>query len=120
MNRLLVFIEIEAKKSKWPTKKNSFSNSANSQYFFTKLSWIGPLASRLECIYYPNTTMGFCQCLPFSWTTLTGKHSWHPIAMMGIVDTFGLGLIDFGILEKTSSKLICTQLYIIDGPHSIY
>ena len=31
--------------SKWPTKKSSFSSSANSQYFFTKISWIGPLVS---------------------------------------------------------------------------
>ena len=32
---------------------------------------------------------GFRQCLPFSWTTLRGKHCWHPIAVMGVVDTFG-------------------------------
>jgi hypothetical protein len=31
---------------------------------------------------------GFWQCLPFSWTTLRGKHCWHPIAVMGVVDTF--------------------------------
>ena len=31
---------------------------------------------------------GFRQCLPFSWTTLRGKHCRHPIAVMGIVDTF--------------------------------
>jgi hypothetical protein len=29
------------------------------------------------------------QCLPFSWTTLRGKHCRHPIAVMGVVDTFG-------------------------------
>ena len=47
----------EAKKnSKWPTqkiqngrlKKNSFSSSANSQYFFMKFSWIGPWVSRID------------------------------------------------------------------------
>ena len=32
---------------------------------------------------------GFRQCLPFSWTTLRGKHCRHPIAVMGVVDTFG-------------------------------
>ena len=32
---------------------------------------------------------GFRQCLPFSWTTLRGKHCQHPIAVMGVVDTFG-------------------------------
>ena len=30
------------KKLKWPTKKSSFSSSANSQYFSLKISWIGP------------------------------------------------------------------------------
>ena len=30
----------------------------------------------------------FWQCLPFSWTTLRGKHCRHPIAVMGVVDTF--------------------------------
>ena len=29
------------------------------------------------------------QCLPFSWTTLRGKHCQHPIAIMGVVDMFG-------------------------------
>ena len=32
---------------------------------------------------------GFRQCLPFSWTTLRGKHCRYPIAVMGVVDTFG-------------------------------
>ena len=32
---------------------------------------------------------GFRQCLPFSWTTLRDKHCRHPIAVMGVVDTFG-------------------------------
>ena len=31
---------------------------------------------------------GFQQCLPFSWTTLRGKHCQHPIAVMGVLDTF--------------------------------
>ena len=37
----------------------------------------------------PLRQWGFRQCLPFSW--LRGKHCWHPIAIMGVVDTFGLG-----------------------------
>ena len=32
---------------------------------------------------------GFGQCLPFNWTTLRGKHWWHPIAVMEVVVTFG-------------------------------
>ena len=37
----------------------------------------------------PLRQWGFRQCLPFSWTTLRGKHCWLPIAIMGVVDTFG-------------------------------
>ena len=37
----------------------------------------------------PLRQWGFRQCLPFSWTTLSGKHFQHPIAVMGVVDTFG-------------------------------
>ena len=33
----------------------------------------------------------FQQCLPFSWTTLRGKHCRQPIAVMGVVDTFRPG-----------------------------
>ena len=29
-------------------KKPSFSSSANSQYFFMKMSWIGPWVSRID------------------------------------------------------------------------
>ena len=29
-------------------KKNWFSSSTNSRYFFTKISWIGPLVSRID------------------------------------------------------------------------
>ena len=49
MNGLLVFIEMKQKKIFFLKKKNqngllkktSFSSSANSQYFFMKISWIG-------------------------------------------------------------------------------
>ena len=37
----------------------------------------------------PLRQWGFGQCLPFRWTTLGGKHYWHPIAVMGVVDMFG-------------------------------
>ena len=36
------------KKSKWLTRKSLFSSSANSQYFFAKISWIGPLVSKID------------------------------------------------------------------------
>ena len=35
---------------------------------------------------------GFRQCLPFSWTTLRGKHCRHSIAAMGVVNMFGPNL----------------------------
>jgi hypothetical protein len=41
----------------------------------------------------PLRQWGFRQCSPFSWTTLRGKHCRHPIAVMGVVDTFGPALI---------------------------
>ena len=40
----------------------------------------------------PLRQWGLRQCLPFSWATLRGKHYRHPIAIMGVVDTFGLSL----------------------------
>ena len=39
---------------------------------------------------------GFRQCLPFSWTTLRGKHCRHPIAVMGVVDTFRPRIVILG------------------------
>ena len=38
----------DSKNSKWPTQKNSFSSSANSQYFFMKFLWFGPWVSRID------------------------------------------------------------------------
>ena len=38
-----------------------------------------------ERIYKPIMAMGLSECLPFSWTTLRGKHYLHPIAIMGVV-----------------------------------
>ena len=42
------------------------------------------------------------QCLPFSWTTLRGKHCQHPIAIMGVVDTFLLG-----VYQSSKVNYIC-------------
>jgi hypothetical protein len=53
------------------------------------------LLDNLPCCFHsrnvsttPLRQWGFRQWLPFSWTTLRGKHCWHPIAVMGVVDTF--------------------------------
>ena len=37
----------------------------------------------------PLRQWGFWQCLPFSCSTLRGKHCRHPIAVMGVVDKLG-------------------------------
>ena len=52
-----------------------------------------PLWSKSHCPNVSATPLrqwGFWQCLPFSWTTLRGKHCRYPIAVMGVVDMFGL------------------------------
>ena len=50
------------------------------KYFFYQL-----IANK-EC---PNiSTTPLRQCLPFSWTTLRGKHCGHPIVVMAVVNTF--------------------------------
>ena len=49
MNGILVFIEMKPKKNQnGPLKKNSFSSSVNSQFFFMKISWIGPWVGRID------------------------------------------------------------------------
>ena len=48
----------------------------------------------------PLRQWGFRQCLSFSWTTLRGKHCRHPIAVMGVVDTLGPGLLKQDYLKK--------------------
>ena len=36
------------KNEKWLTQKTQFFKIANSQYFFVKISWIGPWISRID------------------------------------------------------------------------
>ena len=43
-----------------------------------------------ERIYNPSMAMGFLAMFNLHWITLRGKHCRHPIAVMGVVDTFGL------------------------------
>ena len=38
---------MKQKNSKWPTQKTEFFEIANSQYFFVRISWIGPWISRI-------------------------------------------------------------------------
>ena len=69
-----------------------------SYYFIgIKLKMYGPIVS----------TTPLRQCLPFSCTTLRGKHCRHPIAVMGVVNTFGHGLaVMLSIPRMTTSKTI--------------
>ena len=46
----LIFMGMKQKKSKiTDSKKTEFFYSANSQYFFSKISWIDPWVSRIDC-----------------------------------------------------------------------
>ena len=48
-----------------------------------------PLMSHLKASDMQKvSTTPLRQCLPFSWTTLRGKHFRHSIAVMGVVDMF--------------------------------
>ena len=58
-------------------------------YRFTKRKKINSLLPHCRNVSTtPLRQWGFRQCLTFSWTTLRGKHCPHPIAVMGVVDTF--------------------------------
>ena len=71
-------------------------------------------------VHYSNVSTtplwqwGFWQCLPFSWTTLRGKHCRHLIAVMGVVDTFGhrrfLVGFCFSIVDRSNG--MCLFLYV--------
>ena len=39
---------LKRKQSIWPTQKNEFFKTANSQYFFSKISWIGFWVSKID------------------------------------------------------------------------
>ena len=68
------------------------------------------LLTKPECIYNPISAMGFLQCLLFSWTTLRGKHCWHPIAVTGLVDTFGLRLAFHRFVHHGYSRIIIQNI----------
>ena len=97
-----------------------------------KLSIPLPLKSALySCLNVSTTPLrqwGFRQCLPFSWTTLRGKNCRHPVAIMGVVDTFGpyqKHIIEQGscvghmyeknvyLLNKCAFWLVCNQKLLI-------
>ena len=60
-------------------------------YFIKKCSYNYAVGNTqyLNISTTPLWQWGFWQCLPFSWTTLRGKHCRHHIAVLGAVDTFG-------------------------------
>ena len=45
---IFFFLFLQKKIQNGRLKKRSFFNSVNSQYFFVKISWIGPWVSRIE------------------------------------------------------------------------
>ena len=63
-----------------------------------------PVQKSIQCWKVSTTPLpqwGFWQCLPFGWTTLRGKHCRHPIAVMGVVDTFEQWI--------WSHRIVCNQ-----------
>ena len=54
----------------------------------------------------PLRQWGFWQC--FSWTTLRDKHCQHPIAVMGVLDTFVLSLL---ICNHFSRKVVLEKWF---------
>ena len=74
----------------WDTKKNCLVNTFAVHFFLTTVFDPAALPLLSACPNVSTTPLvqwGFRQCLPFSWTTLRGKHCHHPV--MGVVDTFG-------------------------------
>ena len=74
---------------------NYFFREDNSDYDVPLILWTTDVYDKL-CRNVSSTPLrqwGFRQCLPFSWTTLRGKHCRHPIAVMGVVDTFRLSVL---------------------------
>ena len=70
----------------------------------------------------PLRQWGFRKCLPFSWTTLRGKHCQHPIAVMGVVDTFGHILFIFSIrfCGIFGQFLSVHNAYLVQGPDCLH
>ena len=92
-------------------KKTSFSSSTNSQYFFMKISWIGPWVSRIDwCeVYWCGSTY-----MVMRLSNISSKTALFCFISMKTSSPFIWGTIYFCtmdcffiILEKTS----CTRLY---------
>ena len=65
-----------------------------------------------EHIYNSITAMGFSPMFTFQLTTLRGKHYRHPIAVMGVVDTFGHSILMFQTKYDGSPERIITELLL--------
>ena len=67
-----------------------------------------------KCIYNPIQQRGFWQCLPFSWTTLRGKHCRQPVAVNRVVDTAWPSLCLLG--QEFLELILC----IVSGSQRIF
>jgi len=67
--------------------------------------WQGPNVSTT-----PLRQWVFWQCLLCSWTTLRGKDCRHPIAVMGVVDTFWQGIVVLGSTRESEPQEPSTGL----------
>ena len=67
-----------------------------------------PREAKRFCLNVSTTPIrqwGFRQCLPFSWTTLRGKHCQYLIAIMGVVDTFEHWLLSAAFWKNMTAAL---------------
>ena len=90
----------------------NFSNQTHWKYkLFNDIFLAAPCRTRISlnasCPNVSTTPLrqwGFRQRLPFSWTTLRDKHCRHPIAVMGVVDTFRHGPLSVNQLKNDSYR----------------
>ena len=67
-----------------------------------------------ERIYNPITAMGFSAMFTFSWTILRGKNCRHHIAVIRVVDTFGLSQFQLNQQFNYISSIVSVGIYIFN------
>ena len=70
-------------------KKNRFQSGFQDELFLMKISGF-VFSIRIQTEQTVSRKKSGFRASPFNWTTIRGKYCRHPIAMMGVVDTFGL------------------------------
>ena len=68
--------------------KEEFSKKRFVSFFWSRTTYLCMRRLSPNVSTTPLRQWGFRQVLPLSWAPLRGKHCQHPIAIMGVVDTF--------------------------------